>query len=844
MTTGILDRGALGRFTSLEPLGAGGMGIVLAAYDPQLDRRVAIKVLRTRGITPERREKEAARLLREAKAMAQLSHPNVVTVFEAGTVDEHVFIAMEYVAGRTLRRWLNERKRTVAEIIDVFVKAGRGLAAGHAAGLVHRDFKPDNVLVGDDGRVRVIDFGLARGVLDATDEPDLRTKPMDVHSPLTTVGSMSGTPAYMAPEQHERGTPQLDARTDQFAFCVSLFEALHGRLPYEGETMIELVANISLGNMRAIAPRADISARVNQALMRGLETKPADRFPSMTALLDQLEPPAPRRSRTGVAIAAVVAAAAAVAIVVLATRKPAATCSSGEDRLAGVWDGAIKERAQQAFAKSGRSHATATFTRVGTQLDAYTTSWLGHRKQICDARARKERTETAFDLGMRCLDQRLDELSALTKLFASDADPVLVDRAVGAVQQLPSSAQCLDVAAGPTLDATKRSAVEAIRRDAAAARAYHSAGKSAIAYERVKPLLERAKTLDYPPLAAELYFLAGQTLSGAAKAADAEAALREAAGHAAHVKDDLLLARSWMWLVWVIGFQQARHAEAIMLQTVAEAAIDRADGSDALRGDLAFYIASVHFQRGEYDRARADYDRSLAIRTKTLGAEHPDVAQVHNSLGGTMLRKGELDAATQHFEKAIAIFEATLGPNHPDVGRPLSNLAAVAQMRKKLDDATRYLERAVKIFEEVNGPDHPNVGLAVNNLGGLARDRKDCAAGVPHFTRALAILEKQGATHPYVAYPLIGRAQCLVDLRKPADAIADAERAIAILAAQAGDPTHLAEARYALARGLWDANRERPRARTLAREAREAFAKAGPPAAEQLAEIDGWLAQH
>ncbi|HEY5921347.1 MAG TPA: serine/threonine-protein kinase [Kofleriaceae bacterium] len=846
MTTSILDRGSLGRFTDLEPLGSGGMGVVLVGHDPQLDRKVAIKLLRTRGVTPERRDKEAARLLREAKAMAQLSNPYVVTVYEAGTIDENVFIAMEYIPGRTLRSWLAEQQRTAAEIIDVFIKAGRGLEAGHAAGLVHRDFKPDNVLVGYDGRVRVIDFGLARGVADLPEpaERDHMTTP-ELRSALTTAGSLSGTPAYMAPEQH--GAGKLDARTDQFAFCVSLFEALYGRLPYEGQTVVEVVANISIGKIRPPEPRGDVPARVTDAIMHGLRTRPEERFPSITELLAELEPPASRRGRIGLAIGAALVAVVATLLVVRFTsteRKASAVCSDGEQRLTGVWDSAIKDRAKAAFASSKRSHADVTFTLVTKQLDAYAADWLGRYRQLCETAARNERSEGAYEVGMRCLDERLEELRELTKLFASDADALLVDRAVAAATQLTPAASCLDVTLAASSTAPQRFVADAVRREAAIARVYRFAGKSAVALERLKPLVERARVLGHVQLEAELQLFVGQAASGAAKAAEAEVALREAARLAARAKNDALLARSWAWLIWVVGFQQARSVEAIALIPVAEAALERVDGDEAMRGDLAFYIASVYFQKGEYGKARDAYERALAIRTKLYGENHPDVGQAQNSLGGTLLSMGELDGAMKHFEKAVAIFEATLGPNHPDMGRPLANLASVEQLRKNFDEATRYLERAVKIFEEINGPDHPNVGLTINNLGELARDRRDCATAVTHYTRAVTILTKQGASHPYVAYPLVGRTQCLVELGKAGDAIADGERAVAILGAHAGDPTHIAEARFALARALWDAARDRGKARKLAREARTAFAAAGAGGAAKLAEIDAWLAKH
>src|SRR3954468_8020130 len=212
---------AIGRYTVLERIGAGGMGVVYAVLDPELDRKVAVKLLRAGEGSASRRAELEYRLVGEARAMAQLAHPNVVTVFEIGRFGDQLFLAMEFVEGHTLRDWLAEKPRSWREIVEVFAAAGEGLATVHAAGLVHRDFKPTNVLVGRDGRPRVTDFGLVQD-----------------GSPGTARGAIAGTPYYMSPEQF-RGEP-ADARSDQFSFCVALFAALHGVRPFEADALGDL----------------------------------------------------------------------------------------------------------------------------------------------------------------------------------------------------------------------------------------------------------------------------------------------------------------------------------------------------------------------------------------------------------------------------------------------------------------------------------------------------------------------------------------------------------------------------------------------------------------------------
>jgi TolB-like protein len=276
------------RFVIEDELGAGGMGRVYVAYDPTLDRRVAVKVLRDHvGVDL---EKAHARMAREARAMARLRHPHVVTVHEVGTDRHGVYIVMEYVAGRTLRGWLARTPEpSWKDIVAMYGLAGRGLVAAHDAGLVHRDFKPDNVLVGDDGRVLVGDFGIAN-VYGA--EPAREPPSGDPSARPARAGSVVGTPPYMSPEQHAGG--DVDARTDQFAFCAALYEALYGVRPFAGDTNTEIAARALRGELTPPARDPGAPARVRAAILRGLRGNPDERYPSMVPLLGELT--AERRS--------------------------------------------------------------------------------------------------------------------------------------------------------------------------------------------------------------------------------------------------------------------------------------------------------------------------------------------------------------------------------------------------------------------------------------------------------------------------------------------------------------------------------------------------------------------
>jgi len=305
-----LEPGQLvGRFEIVRLLGEGGMGAVYAARDPELGREVAVKIMRLASRGADDTEGRRARLRREAQAMARLAHPNVVPVFEVGELDDGLFVVMELVEGGTVTRWLRAAPHGRDAIVDVFLAAGRGLAAAHAAGIIHRDFKPDNVLVGQDGRVRVTDFGLARPVFEFEPAPDAATNAEDT---LTPMGAVVGTPAYMAPEQM-RGEP-IDARADLFAFCTAFWEALHGQRPFEGKTLAELGLRIAAGSIAEPPPDRRAPRWLRRELSRGLRVSPSARHDSMADLLAALEAGRARSARRRALLPAAVAVGAALTL--------------------------------------------------------------------------------------------------------------------------------------------------------------------------------------------------------------------------------------------------------------------------------------------------------------------------------------------------------------------------------------------------------------------------------------------------------------------------------------------------------------------------------------------------
>jgi eukaryotic-like serine/threonine-protein kinase len=496
---------SIGRFLVIEPLGEGGMGVVYAAYDPELDRKVAIKLLHPRvGDSADLR----ARLLREAQAMARLTHPNVVSVYDVGTFKDDVFVAMEFVDGRTLRAWLKEKPRSWREVLGAFRQAGQGLAAAHAAGLVHRDFKPTNVLVRRDEVVKVSDFGLAlthssgrdvRPALDAVSAaPTSPSRPAPSSpgsAPPLPSSPGVGTPGYMAPEQL-RGEA-IDARADQYAFCVALYEALLGERPFEGKTLVtamSVTGSADLGvSTLEIAKKANVPSWVIRPILRGLSPDPSDRFENIDSLLTTLSAEPRSKWRQAGTVAAVTAVLVASAGGYRAVQKHNQICKGAEAKLAGIWDPPRATAIEQAFVSTGKPFARAAFAGVKSQLDAQTRNWVAMHTGACEAtRLRAEQSEALLDLRMDCLRRRLDEVKALTNVFAR-ADAQVVGKAVEAAQGVAPLWGCADAASltapvKPPTDPASRAAVETQRTALAQVQALRDTGKYAEGLELAKRL--------------------------------------------------------------------------------------------------------------------------------------------------------------------------------------------------------------------------------------------------------------------------------------------------------------------------------------------------------------------
>ena len=859
------------RYDVLSELGSGGMGVVYRARDRQLGRDVALKLVFTDD-DPD--EMFGARLMREAQALAQLSHPNVVAVYDVGRTDGGVFVAMELVAGEAGDEWLKQR-RPWREIVRVFADAARGLAAAHAVGLVHRDFKPANLILGTDGRTRVLDFGLARAAgfgtsqslsdsadidsgegretkrLGADSEPPVSASMRSVSLldiALTREGAIVGTPQYMAPEQFNGDA--YDARTDQFSFCVALYKALYGRRPFDGKTFGELRENILAGNLRP-PPDSDVPSSIRDLVLRGLAMDPEQRWPSMDPIIDELaRDPAARKKRIAIAVVAVVLVGGIGVTTWLAVRRdPGATCRVGAKELAGVWDGAKAKSIADAFAATGKSFAADAAAGVTRGLDDYTKKWLAMQLEACEAtRVKGTQSAELLDLRMACLSRRLDSVRATVDLLAH-ADGDVASRAIDLVSQLPPIDPCADsealrAAVKPPLDPKLAARVAAAQRSLATVRALWIAARYNEAQTQLAPLRTEANNLGWRPLEGEVLLQTARLADSTANYADALKLYRDTAVAAEAGRDDETAALARNGIVWETGERLGRYDEAQELARDAEAKVERLGHSDLVRADLDSKMSAIFEEQGKLAEALERSKRVLAVREKVLGPDDEGIAAALGDLGDVENQQAHWDDAIAYYHRALDIAVKAVGPDHPFVSTLRINLAAALRYKGDHAGALAQLARAREITEHSVGTDHPDIAVIAVDIGGVELDDHHPAEALAQFERARDIWTKTlGADHPNVGTAEFRIGEVALAQGHPAAAVVSFQRALDIWQTKLG-PEHpsLATALEGLARARLAQHRKAD-AIALYRRALPLLVKGVGPDDEQTLAMKKTLAQ-
>ncbi|RKG87185.1 protein kinase [Corallococcus sp. CA049B] len=789
----------LSRYVVRERIGLGAMGVVYAADDPELGRRVALKMLRPEG---RQREELRQRLLREAQALARLAHPNVVTLYDVGTHGDCVFLAMELVEGTTLAEWMRE-PRPWKEVLRVFREAGKGLAAAHAAGLVHRDFKPANTLLSKEGRVFVTDFGIAGSIHHEEgaplQEPD--KAPVASMRHLTRTGQLLGTPAYMAPEIMEG--QHADAHSDEFSFCVALHEALFGVRPFQGGTLQELARAARQGTISPPKREVKVPARVRRAVLRGLSANPEERFPSMESLLAALAPRPIRwlaRMTATAAVAGVLGTLAAYGM----THREGSHCEQEVEKLTVAWSPARRERIRTAFLSTGATYAAPAWEQLASTLDAYAAQWRTLRTEACIA-ADNDTEDLAWQTAA-CLDARLWQFAAVTEVLEK-ADALTVQNAHPLTTSLEGLAGCRDspgLSARPQPPENLRAPVEAARHKLAQARAHLVSHRFTEGLAVTTALLEELKGLDYKPLRAEVLLAHGVFLGGLNKPKEAEAFFYQALWTGEATRDDETVARAWLELIWAVGEEQSRPDEAEKLILHARAAVERLgrerfpdittdlhtrlsslreahgqlaeaeqetlqglefsrrrNGPDSLRTpNLIHQLGRIRYGQGRYEESLKLHREALALRERLLGPDNPALVTSYNRVATASLEVGRHEEAVNAWRRALALQEASSSPETTPLGTVLLNLAGVSRLEGRLDEARSQVERARAIFERGRGPNHITVIFALTEQSVIAREAGQGAEALAFATEALERVQRSlGPDSPRAALPLTVRGQ-------------------------------------------------------------------------------------
>jgi eukaryotic-like serine/threonine-protein kinase len=861
----------VGRYTVQGPIGAGGMGSVVRAHDPELQREVALKLVRAERMgDPGTR----ARLVSEARAMARLSHPNVAMVFEVGEADGHLYVAMELVDGRDLRAWLDHptpgeaRERGAPPpwrtVLELYHQAGLGLAAAHAKGLIHRDFKPENVVVDAEGRARVVDFGLAReqGELEAEAEalatareplPALPEPPPDVgergRTDLTTTGTLLGTPAYMSPEQWE-GRP-IDARSDQFSFCVAVWEALYGQRPFAGTTLGALMLAVTHGRITE-PPASAVPRAVERALRRGLSVDPSARWPSMDALLVALRPRGRGGWLLGGAAAVVLAGVAALAL--RDGGAPGDACRGEHERLRGVWDEPARDAAAAGMRATALPYAQDVWRALAPRLDAYADEWVEAAQTSCaSALAQTPAANARHARQQRCLEEARRLLEELGGALAAADEATVVD-AANAADRLPDLGACADDRRlGTWADADSPARAAAIARartslaraeralavlDSAAGQGRFdeelSAGRAAAAAAQ-----QAATEAAHSPLQAEAALVLGRLLLEAGEKPEAERALATAMERAEASGDALARLRARIYQVYVLGSDRDRTEQAVRLGEQSLAQLDGLGPRPLLRarllGNLATAVARA--RKPDHERALALHHETLALLERELGEHHPHLVSARLNYGRALAYAGRHDASEAELRAALERARMVWGDDHPHTARIWGTLGLTLASQRRHAEAEQALLRSLAARERSLGPHHQEVANALYNLGLALRGAGRHAEAIEHLRRGLHI--RRGLVHgdrdDLTAW-LFAIGDSEVAEGRLAAARETLREALAVSESEGASPLDFARVRHALARAT--APDDPVAARLIAQAARDGYVAAGQPArVEQVEQL-------
>jgi tetratricopeptide (TPR) repeat protein/predicted Ser/Thr protein kinase len=795
----------IGRFVVLRKLGQGAMGIVYLAYDPKLDRRVALKLVDTSALGSEMGDAQI-RLEREAQAAAALGHPNVVTVYDVGQQGEDVFLAMEYVEGSSLTDWMKE-EHGWREVVEVFTEIAQGLAAAHAADLIHRDFKPDNVLMGKDGRPRVADFGLARptqgwSAHDAAkmlrSDPSTRALMLRSDNAMASTGEVCGTPAYMAPEQF--AGVDVTAASDQFGFCASMYEALFGYRPYKGQSVTELAVAVIENKREPLPTGHRVPKSVIDAVLRGLHPEVDKRHPSMHALAERLQGALRARTRNrvlaGGAFLAVLAGGFGAQAASALDEQP---CEAAHHEIETEWNDGQRASVRRALSDAGLSpEATIEY------LDTYAQAWTEQRVASCEAtRVSGEQSDEVLSVRTACLDRLRARVGAATTSLTEAPAPAMLDALALALPDVGTCAEVQELMAmATTYDGDAEASLEAEARWTEA-----SATMATLALRSHEPpsqwlpmaeaLRDTGETHDLAQAAAYGYYWLG---FGAQHEGDHPAAMEayEAALPFAARSPDTRLLPNLLLKRAESQYQTQAFVDAEATATLGRAMTSRIrDASE--RGEMQTeFDATLAFVANE----RHEPERGASLAREALereGSPAPVRERLHAALGSACRELGDMPCAFQHHGVALELAVSLPRIAPLELAGRFANVGLMYADAGDGKGAVEHLRKAADAVEKAFGPEHPMRGRILSDMGGIQGAMMDPEDGERDLLAGLAITEaNHGEDHPELVEALVDLTTTQLRLGKLDDALRNGQRAARIVDA-AFEPRHPDRARPRLA---------------------------------------------
>lgn len=746
----------IGRFVIVRRIGSGGMGVVYSAYDEELDRKVAIKVLHAESGGSSGR----ARIMREAQALARLSHPNIVHVYEVGELDNgQVFMAMEFCEGMTMDAWVHASSRSFREILAVYLQAAEGLAAAHEIGLVHRDIKPENMLIDARGRVVLLDFGLARMRGDASDrptqEPDGAEASIDladiasvsaevIARTLTATGSIMGTPAYMSPEQCAGLT--VDARSDQFSFCVSLYESLYGERPFSGRNLSDMIVAICQGEVREPPRGSSIPTWLRRVIVRGLSVKRSERWPSMQALATALKRDVKGARQRWFGAAGVAASLLVGMVGVWQPWSGPQMCAGAQQRLEGVWDGARKQEVAQALSDTGFAYGEQTWALVEQRLDRYIDGWARTYADACEIHQRGETSNELYDRQVTCLDTRLTEVQALVDILKG-ADATILQQTPQMLAGLAPVSACADkefLLEGyePPPNHKTAEAVHSLRAELVRVKMWAESGHPEKVVDAIEGVVEAAKTLGYRPLLAEAQLRLGHVRMALMQEKETEEAFLNAFLTGDAVRHDRVAAEAGAWLVF-LNARRGRDVEAKLRAEHVSSVISRYGRTSVADANLHRGLATIDFYAGRFTEARSGLAHARQIAESLPEGQGELLAtRIYVNIGQVCEYQGDPECMSQNYEQAMDRVRNWLGADDPALSMYRFMLAKARLHQARYDEAKKLVEASLAATKRTFGEHHHLYARDLNFAAEVAMLRGDFEAAQEYILVARRVAEK------------------------------------------------------------------------------------------------------